>query len=144
MEPVPGTYALVLKSEKKQTAKIGKLGRLPIFPGWYIYVGSALGPGGLHTRICRHTKKRKKFRWHIDYLRFKLNLVAVWYTKNSKKMECEWSGIFQLQEGSTPIPKFGSSDCKCNSHLFFFENQPDFDSFSKQIPVPVFHSLMLS
>jgi Uri superfamily endonuclease len=144
MEPVPGTYVLVLKSEKKQTAKIGKLGRLLIYPGWYIYVGSALGSGGLRARIHRHTQKRKKLRWHIDYLRFKINLVAVWYATNSKKLECEWASIFQLQKGSIPIPKFGSSDCKCFSHLFFFKNQPDCNSFSKQVTVPIFHSLMLS
>ena len=37
-----------------QEVPIGKLGVLHMLPGIYVYVGSALGPGGLAARIERH------------------------------------------------------------------------------------------
>jgi hypothetical protein len=38
MESAPGTYALVLESEKKQTARVGKLGSFVIHPDFYINI----------------------------------------------------------------------------------------------------------
>lgn len=139
----PGTYALILQSERNQTIRVGKSGSLTIRPGWYVYIGSAFGPGGLLARINRHIKKRKKFRWHIDYLRARVMLTAVWYTKSPLKMECDWANLFGQQKGAETITGFGASDCKCRSHLFRFVDQPDFRLFSRQTHVPVFHSLML-
>jgi len=37
--------------------------------GWYVYVGSALGPGGLAAKVGRHLGGRKMCRWHTAYLR---------------------------------------------------------------------------
>ena len=47
---------------------VGRLGALPVEPGFYVYVGSAFGPGGLERRVGRHATTEKKHRWHIDYL----------------------------------------------------------------------------
>jgi len=58
----PGTYALILVAEEQQSAEIGKLGALDVQPGFYVYVGSARGPGGLKARIARHTRSEKKVR----------------------------------------------------------------------------------
>ena len=41
-----GTYALVLSCTTEQRIAIGRLGVLDVRPGCYVYVGSALGPGG--------------------------------------------------------------------------------------------------
>lgn len=47
IKPEPGTYALVLASSKASSVRIGGLSILRLQPGFYVYVGSALGPGGL-------------------------------------------------------------------------------------------------
>jgi Uri superfamily endonuclease len=41
-----GTYALILASSSDRLIQIGKLGRLLIQPGYYVYAGSAFGPPG--------------------------------------------------------------------------------------------------
>ena len=139
----PGTYALILQAEREQAIRVGKSGSLTIRPGWYVYIGSAFGPGGLSARINRHVKKRKKFRWHIDYLRARVTLIDVWYTTSARKMECRWAGLFGQLKGAEIITGFGASDCKCRSHLFRFPDQPVFRLFSEQIHIPVHHALML-
>ena len=37
-------------------------------PGYYVYIGSGWGPGGLASRICRHLgcRPRRRLHWHID------------------------------------------------------------------------------
>ena len=46
----PGTYALVLAAIDRQTIQVGRLGAFDVRPGFYVYVASALGPGGLPVR----------------------------------------------------------------------------------------------
>ena len=67
-EPSKGTYALVLHLECTEEITVGKLGMFTFPAGYYLYVGSALGPGGLEARLARHRRRGKKLRWHIDYL----------------------------------------------------------------------------
>jgi Uri superfamily endonuclease len=67
MNHLPGTYALVLSSSSDRRIRIGKFGLLHIRPGFYIYVGSAFGPGGLGARIAHHRKIHAKFSDH-DYI----------------------------------------------------------------------------
>ena len=55
-----GTYALVLRSDVSAATEIGRWGRLTIRPGYYVYVGSALGPGGVRARVSRHCRETKK------------------------------------------------------------------------------------
>jgi hypothetical protein len=73
----PGTYALLLEATTIQDVQIGKLGVLHMLPGIYVYVGSALGPGGLAARIERHARQEKTLRWHIDYLRAAADIEEV-------------------------------------------------------------------
>ncbi len=47
----PGTYALVLACQKTGRVRIGRLGVLALQPGFYVYVGSAFGSGGLAARL---------------------------------------------------------------------------------------------
>jgi len=49
----PGTYALVLAATKRQVISVGRLGDFIVRPGFYVYVGSALGPGVLVPRIIQ-------------------------------------------------------------------------------------------
>ncbi len=116
-----GTYALILSSSGQRTILIGKLGKLKMRKGYYVYVGSAFGPGGVRARVKRHCRIHKPPHWHIDYIRPVVELIEVWYTYDPKKREHQWADILMRIDGvEWPLEGFGSSDCKCESHLFFF------------------------
>ena len=40
----PGSYALILSTSTEAVIRVGRLGNLQLQPGFYVYVGSALGP----------------------------------------------------------------------------------------------------
>jgi len=91
--------------------------------GYYLYCGSAHGPGGLRSRIGYHTKVKPKKHWHFDRLRDHLDLVEVWWNTSEKNHECIFSQCLQRHERSdVPLHGFGSSDCLngCASHLIRF------------------------
>ena len=54
MNAQPGSYALILQADRRQTVRIGRLGQLTVEPGCYVYVGSALGPGGVRAQGGHH------------------------------------------------------------------------------------------
>ncbi len=109
-----GTYVLILRLLKNKTIHVGALGEINFRRGYYAYVGSAMG--GIEARIERHLRKEKKMRWHIDYLRKEADIVEIWYMEGMKE-ECRIAGIFNKRFPS--IPNFGSTDCRCKSHLFY-------------------------
>ena len=45
IEPKPGTYALILSCASNARIQIGRLGTMQLQRGYYVYLGSALGPG---------------------------------------------------------------------------------------------------
>jgi Uri superfamily endonuclease len=47
---------------------VGRLGEFDLVPGFYAYVGSAFGLGGLRARIGHHPESTAEPHWHIDYL----------------------------------------------------------------------------
>jgi len=120
-----GTYALLLLSTCRQSVAVGHLGVLDVRPGTYVYVGSAFGPGGLRARVARHTSANKKKRWHIDYLMDVARPIEIWYSVGSKKQEHAWANaIARMPGASVPMRGFGSSDCRCEAHLFYFAERP--------------------
>jgi len=121
----PGTYILLFYLQKNETVQIGKLGKFIFTSGYYCYVGSAFGPGGLKARVTRHIKLDKLNRWHIDYIRSKMVLLEVWYTVQPTKLECALSGQLAFMNCNLPVNGFGASDCKCKSHLFQFKLKPE-------------------
>lgn len=52
MQAKSGTYILILSSPARSTIDVGRLGRMTLAHGYYLYVGSAFGPGGLRARIA--------------------------------------------------------------------------------------------
>ena len=121
----PGTYVLILQATIAQTIQIGRLGDLVMQPGYYIYVGSAFGPGGLAARVGRHLRQEKRLRWHIDYLRAACEVAEVWWTCDPVRRECEWANkLRELPGAVVPMAGFGSSDCGCESHLVWVEEKP--------------------
>lgn len=113
-----GTYALVIQLEDIKTLPVGRLGEFSLSSGLYVYVGSALGPGGLRARVARHLRTEKRPHWHIDTLTAIAPIVGVWWTVSHIRMECEWArALASLPGVIIPIARFGSSDCGCPGHL---------------------------
>jgi len=63
-----GTYVLIAFAGQMKRLEIGRLGTFAIVPGFYAYVGSAFGSGGLRARIGHHLESTTAPHWHIDYL----------------------------------------------------------------------------
>lgn len=116
-----GSYILIIELKKNKNIRVGKLGEINFMKGFYAYVGSALN--NLEKRIKRHLKKDKKLRWHIDYLLKHAEIKEIYYRENIFKEECNIASYFNSLKF---IEKFGSSDCKCKSHLFYSEDIEDF------------------
>jgi Uri superfamily endonuclease len=94
-------------------------------PGWHIYVGSALGSGGLkrldrHISLARERNKRPK--WHVDYLLTdpQFTLTYVVSSPTTDALEC---GLAR-NLGEPGVTGFGCSDCTCPTHLFFRVRDP--------------------
>ena len=118
-----GTYILLLYLRKRTYITVGYLGLIPFTRGWYAYVGSAFGPGGLAARLSRHLRQEKKYRWHIDYLRAAATPKQIWYSEADESLEHLWADNLLGAKG-LPIVGFGCSDCRCPSHLFYFSRRP--------------------
>lgn len=112
-----GTYILVLYMGKGRFTQIGRLGRIRFKKGWYTYVGSAFGPGGLMARIKHHAMPKTTFHWHMDYL--EADIREIWISGPGARLEHEWAD-FLNKTAADNIPGFGCSDCRCASHLFYF------------------------
>ena len=117
---VKGIYVLVISINKDIEVKVGALGSKIFDRGLYVYVGSA--QSSLETRVKRHFRKVKKKFWHIDYLLSDsaVSIVEVFYKMAGKEEECLIAKDFC--EKAIPIRGFGSSDCKCTTHLFKLNN----------------------
>ena len=130
----PGTYALVLRADKACIVQVGRLGRLLVKPGFYVYVGSARGPGGVAARVGHHHRQSPRRRWHIDYLRRHAHPFEVWWTRDAERRECSWGCLMaSLARARTPQIGFGASDCRCLSHLTWFADAPCFDAFQDRL-----------
>ena len=131
---LPGTYLLILEVREFASIQAGSLGPLEVRPGFYLYAGSAFGPGGLPGRLAHHLRPTEKVHWHIDALRLAGQVVEIWLTQDPRCLEHDWFSALQLafkdQPGSrVPYPGFGSSDCVCPAHLYYLPARPDFQVF---------------
>ncbi|MCM8785610.1 MAG: DUF123 domain-containing protein [Candidatus Omnitrophica bacterium] len=103
--------------------QVGKFEKIKFKKGLYAYIGSAMN--NLEKRTERHAKiaktKKGKLRWHIDYLLSSKDskLIGIIKIPSNEKIECKLSEL--LQKFAVPITGFGSSDCKCRSHLYYLK-----------------------
>ena len=119
-----GIYCLVFENPSC-TVRVGALGEIAFRRGWHIYVGSALGSGGL-ARLDRHIalsrNKDRRPTWHVDYLSasqsfcLRSSVSAI----TEERLECRLAEAL----GGENIPGFGCSDCDCRSHLFYRRRNP--------------------
>lgn len=104
---------------------IGRLGRFTLPAGYYVYAGSARGPGGLSARLARHRRREKRFHWHVDYLLARAHLIEVWTAVSMHRLECIWAkAILEMVGARVIAPRFGASDCCCPAHLIYFAQRP--------------------
>ena len=120
----PGTYLLLLHLPEPSRQQVGRLGPVLLPAGWYIYVGSALG--GLGPRLRRHVSLEKRPHWHIDTLRAVAMLTAIAVRVGPERVECAVAAqVATLSGAALPVPRFGSTDCRCRAHLVHFPTAPD-------------------
>jgi Uri superfamily endonuclease len=130
-QPLPGTYALIFSAVAEQRLRIGRLGQLHVRPGFYVYVGSAFGPGGVRARIAYQRRSPRHPHWHIDYVKCALRLEEIWWTHDARRREHQWASVMPHMGGTIPLGDFGASDCTCASHLSFFSTPPSLAVFRK-------------
>lgn len=134
LRTLPGTYALLLRTETEHSVDVGALGTLHLQPGVYVYVGSAFGPGGVRARVERHARADGARHWHVDYVRAVSRLVGVWYTHDADRRECTWAAALrQMEDARVPLEGIGASDCDCRAHLLAFEDRPRTSAFGRRV-----------
>jgi Uri superfamily endonuclease len=134
IEPKPGTYTLILSCANNARIQVGRLGTMQLQRGYYVYLGSALGPGGLRARIAHHQKLSTQPHWHIDHLRAHTRLRSVWLRYDGRRREHEWArAILKVKDATIPVPGYGASDCSCPSHVYFFKCCPTQIGFAHSV-----------
>ena len=132
-----GTYVFILFLERDKEIVVGKRknsSSILFRAGYYAYVGSAHGPGGLRSRINRHMIKDKKSVWHIDYLRKEAIPVEVWVNVHEKKLEKLWADALVVMKGSHAVENFGNTDDKkAWTHLCYFNSRPSIRAFRRLV-----------
>jgi len=110
-----GSYLLLIKLNEERNIKYGIRKNNLFKKGHYVYVGSALN--NLEKRIQRHLRSNKKKHWNIDFFLEYGKIINIYYKENDYREECYIAGL--LKDIFLPISNFGSSDCKCKTHLFY-------------------------
>jgi Uri superfamily endonuclease len=120
-----GTYLLLASLDQPTPIGVGRLGVFTFPGGWYIYVGSALGSGGLKARLDRHRRRNKRLHWHIDYLLQRAEIEASWTIRSAARLECVLAArVCKLPQAQILVPRFGASDCRCAGHLTHVPYRP--------------------
>jgi len=118
---LPGVYLLWFAVPRPLSVAWRRDSLTLLSPGVYVYVGSALGPGGLQARLRRHTgdPTQRRVHWHIDHLTARVAPAAIRYMPTAQRRECQWVQTLAEAGAWFPVPGFGSSDCRqrCPAHL---------------------------
>ena len=117
-----GAYALILDVTETLALSRPRAACDPLAAGWYIYAGSARGPGGIRARLARHMRQDKAVHWHIDQVTIR-NGTRVWAAPFPDRTECHLvSDLTASGRFVATHPGFGSSDCKlCPAHLLMWQ-----------------------
>jgi len=133
----PGTYVLWLWLPQPCILRIGRLGNVALAAGYYAYVGSAFGPGGIRSRLGRHMQGGNRLRWHIDYLRQACRVHSAWVSHDARRLEHAWAdALLALPGARPPLAGFGASDCHCEAHLAGFARRPSLAAFQQRLEAP--------
>jgi len=130
--PDKGIYLLLIYLPNNKNLRVGALGIKNFKAGYYVYVGSA--QRNLRKRVKRHLSRKKRIRWHIDYL---LSIASV-----EDILAYSWGkdgeeGIAKaLMKKYAYVDGFGASDTRARSHLFYLENLENWreiEAFCKEL-----------
>ena len=117
-----GAYVLILWLASAKDVAVGKLGTILFARGFYAYVGSAMGAAGF-KRVERHldisTGRRHTQKWHVDYLLTVSEVIETIEIATQERIECRIAHNLGKNPSLARIRGFGSSDCRCSSHLFY-------------------------
>jgi Uri superfamily endonuclease len=131
-----GNYVLLLQLATNESLSIGKLGTFDFPAGWYAYVGSAFGAGGLVGRLKHHLQPVERPHWHIDYLRQVAEVKEIWLSPSRERREQEWVELMLAIPGAVVLVEgFGASDSVKESHLIYFDVRPLLEDFAVGIRV---------
>jgi Uri superfamily endonuclease len=122
--PAVGAYIILFRLPRLIRVSIGRLGIFDFPGGRYAYVGSAMN--GLKARTERHLRGQGRKRWHIDYLMDRAEGKEALLFPGARELECSLAAELRDDPGvSEPINHFGSSDCRCRSHLFLLDEEAE-------------------
>ncbi|RLF47255.1 MAG: GIY-YIG nuclease family protein [Thermoplasmata archaeon] len=130
-----GSYLLIMELTRDKNIAVGALGIIHFKKGYYAYVGSAMN--SIEKRVERHLRKEKKLRWHIDYLLKEAKVEKIYYKESQEKEECRIAKIF-LSNGFSYVKNFGASDCNCESHLFYAEDEEKLQDTAKKAQMELY------
>ncbi|GHV27169.1 hypothetical protein AGMMS4952_08400 [Spirochaetia bacterium] len=117
-----GNYLMLLELPLSRDIEVGALGTIRFKAGWYVYAGSARK--NLSQRLNRHLRReRKQKHWHFDYLTPYAGKIKALPIMSYRNLECDLARDL-AGLGGKPIANFGSSDCGCGSHLYYFKKPP--------------------
>ncbi len=87
----PGTYMLFVELSDDREIAVRSLRTFSLQDGTYCYLGSAMGPGGLGSRLRRHISESSRKHWHIDYLVPHVKHAGVLIIQSRDHLECTWT-----------------------------------------------------
>jgi len=129
-----GSYVIISHVDTSRTIRVGKLGEFLFRRGHLAYVGSAFGFGGLASRIRHHLRGTDRPHWHADYLHRAAKPEEAWISEQEDRREHNWASILDRWDATeVPAPGFGSSDCRCRTHLFSFPRRPSLRAFGEMV-----------
>jgi len=112
-----GAYVLAVRLDVPVRTGLLRGRSTRLAPGWYLYLGSAWGSGGVRARISRHFRNHSAGHWHIDWLTAAAaDLAALTVAEGD---ECDLAArLLGSARFTVAAPGFGSTDChRCKSHL---------------------------
>ncbi|MDP2647045.1 MAG: DUF123 domain-containing protein, partial [Desulfobacterales bacterium] len=63
-----------------------------------------------------------------------VEIIGVWFSHAPQKLECRWADLLMTLPGAAaPFEGFGSSDCRCRSHLVYFDSSAAIEKFHTAI-----------
>ena len=90
-----------------------------------------MGPGGF-KRVARHLDvsavRNKTHRWHIDHLSAVAEIIGISKIATGDRIECEMARNLALNPVLAGVTGFGSSDCRCCTHLFYARHLHDLEN----------------
>ncbi|RME40631.1 MAG: GIY-YIG nuclease family protein [Caldilineae bacterium] len=126
-----GTYILLLHLPADTSLTFPHLGKFTLPAGFYAYVGSAFGPGGLPAAFKRHLTPPASPHTPIDHLQQVAALEEIWFAAGEENRQHVWADLLlAVPGGMNLIEGFGTDDCDCDSHLVYFDVRPDMEDFA--------------